>query len=210
MKRFDLPKYNLNPNFIGSWTLSPLSTCDELISYFESNKKIQRRGASGIGINKNIKNSTDIVINPNYINIPGNDVFRRYAVSLFECYKDYIAQWPFVKILPNNLQIGSFNIQRYESGQHFQKIHTERGGLNTLHRVFAWMTYLNDVESKHGGSTVFVHYDLEIQPQKGLTLIWPAEWTHAHKGNLLSAGSKYIITGWIDFPPPKNMNVKAP
>jgi len=44
------------------------------------------------------------------------------------------------------------------------------------------------------------HYDLEIQPRKGLTLIWPAEWTHAHKGNLLNVDSKYIVTGWMHFP----------
>lgn len=50
------------------------------------------------------------------------------------------------------------------------------------------MTYLNDV--KEGGSTYFSHYDLEIEPRKGLTLIWPAEWTHAHRGNILKAGKK--------------------
>ena len=50
------------------------------------------------------------------------------------------------------------------------------------------------------GATYFSHFDLEVQPIKGLTLIWPAEWTHAHQGNLLKKGSKYIITGWLDFP----------
>ena len=42
-------------------------------------------------------------------------------------------------------------------------------------------------------------YGLEIKPKKGLTLIWPAEWTHAHKGNILHSGSKYIVTGWMDL-----------
>ena len=99
-----------------------------------------------------------------------------------------------------NLQVSSFNLQRYQSGQHFQNLHTERSTLATLHRVFAWMTYLNDVDKEDGGSTLFSHYDLAIQPRKGLTLIWPAEWTHAHKGNVLRANSKYIITGWMTFP----------
>jgi prolyl 4-hydroxylase len=67
----------------------------------------------------------------------------------------------------------------------------------TLHRVLAWMTYLNDVEE--GGSTYFQHYDIDIQPKKGLTLLWPAEWTHAHRGNVLKMGQKYIITGWLHF-----------
>ena len=56
------------------------------------------------------------------------------------------------------LDIGSFNLQRYHAGQHFKKIHTERAGLSSLHRVFAFMTYLNDVDE--GGSTLFSHYGL--------------------------------------------------
>ena len=34
----------------------------------------------------------------------------------------------------------------------------------------------------------------------GKTLIWPAEWTHAHMGDVLKSGTKYIITGWMHFP----------
>ena len=97
-----------------------------------------------------------------------------------------------------DLDIGTFNIGKYEPGQHFQEIHCERCGLSTLHRLFAFMTYLNDVED--GGSTYFSHYNLDIKPKKGLTIIWPAEWTHAHKGNIVNTGSKYIITGWLTFP----------
>ena len=89
------------------------------------------------------------------------------------------------------MEIGSFNLQRYKPGQHFKKIHTERSSLENLHRIFAFMTYLNDVQE--GGSTYFSHYDLEIQPSKGLTLIWPAEWTHAHRGNILREARGSII-----------------
>ena len=60
------------------------------------------------------------------------------------------------------------------------------------------MTYLNDVED--GGATHFLHYDLTVQPEAGKTLIWPAEWTHAHAGQVLNSGVKYIITGWMHFP----------
>ena len=99
-----------------------------------------------------------------------------------------------------NLEIGKFNLQRYQSGEHFSLLHTERSSLSTLHRLFAWMTYLNDVDVDNGGSTSFSHYGVEVQPRKGLTLIWPAEWTHAHRGQVVQEGSKYIITGWMHFP----------
>ena len=200
METFVLAKQNLAPNFIGSWIVEPPSICDDLITYFESNQSKQKKGVTGGGQNVDFKNSTDITIPINDIKLPGNEVFEVYFSELFSCYKDYAVQWPFLTTFASNLEVGSFNLQRYQSGQHFQRTHTERSSLESLHRIFAWMTYLNDVDIKDGGSTFFSHYDLEIQPKKGLTLIWPAEWTHAHKGNLLHADAKYIITGWMHFP----------
>ena len=77
-------------------------------------------------------------------------------------------------------------------------IHTERNSIGQMHRVFAWMTYLNDIKSDNG-HTYFPHYDLKIRPEEGKTLIWPAEWTHAHTGEILKDETKYIITGWMCF-----------
>ena len=200
MEKVALSKQNLDPNFIGSWMIKPLSICDELITYFESNRNKQKKGVIGAGENLDVKNSIDITISPKELKLPGNEVFDKYFSSLFSCYQDYAIQWPFLTEFIDDLQIGEFNLQRYQSGQHFQSIHSERCSLGTLHRIFAWMTYLNDVDVKDGGSTFFSHFDLEVQPKKGLTLNWPAEWTHAHKGNMLNADSKYIITGWMHFP----------
>jgi prolyl 4-hydroxylase len=200
MKKIALSNPNSNPHFIGSWMMSPLSICDELVSYFESNKGKHKYGVTSSGENKKFKDTIDISVLPNEMKKPGNEIFEMYFKNLFSCYRDYKSQWPFLDKFPKTLNIGEFNLQRYHSGQHYQGIHTERSSLNTLHRVFAWMTYLTDVDIQDGGSTYFTHYDLEIQPKKGLTLIWPAEWTHAHKGNVLHANSKYIITGWMHFP----------
>ena len=199
MEKITLKGGNLAPHFIGAWIMQPLSICEELIAYFESNQKKQKEGSTAAGVSLEVKDSIDIALSPKEIKLPGNKVFEEYFENLFSCYQDYVEQWPFLKIFAENLQIGDFNLQRYQSGQHFRGVHTERSGLSTLHRVFAWMTYLNDVDVEHGGSTCFTHYDLEVQPKKGLTLLWPAEWTHAHQGNLLKTKSKYIITGWIHF-----------
>ena len=200
MEKVSLKKQNLTPTFIGSWVINPLSICDELIAYFESNKVKQNKGVTAGGINLDSKDSTDIKILPKDIKLPGNEIFEEYFRQLFSCYKDYVVDWPFLETFADNLQISSFNLQRYQSGQHFQNVHTERSSLSTLHRIFAWMTYLNDVDHENGGSTWFSHFDLAVQPRKGLTLIWPAEWTHAHKGSVLKTNNKYIITGWMTFP----------
>ena len=197
MKKINIKESKQNPHFIGSWQIEPTSICEELINYFESNHAKQFPGGTERGINKDVKDSIDISFKPKDINLQGNESFKVYFDQLFECYKNYIEEWPFLKTMTPELEIGYFNLQKYNPGQHFKNIHTERSSIETLHRIFAFMTYLNDVEE--GGSTYFSHYDLEIQPKKGLTLIWPAEWTHAHRGNILKTGSKYIITGWLTF-----------
>ena len=199
MQKVKLVQTEKNPNFIGAWIIEPTSICDKLINYFESNKSRQKIGVISGGTNLSSKNSIDVTVNPSEVKKPGNEPLGQYMDKLFECYCEYTKDWPFLSEFATNLEIGEFNIQRYQSGQHFQKIHAERTGIGNIHRLFAWMTYLNDVEVQEGGATVFNHFDIKIQPKKGLTLIWPAEWTHAHQGNVLRVNSKYIVTGWMHF-----------
>ena len=121
-----------------------------------------------------------------------------YLENLFECYKSYGQCWPFLIDHFPKVDIGPFNIQKYNQGGHFARVHSERTSLLFLHRLFAFMTYLND--DFEGGKTTFNHYDLDVKPVTGRTLIWPAEWTHAHHGQIITKGSKYIITGWLNLP----------
>ena len=64
------------------------------------------------------------------------------------------------------------------------------------HRALVFMTYLNDVED---GGTEFLHQNVYTPAKKGLTLIWPAYWTHTHRGVVSKLKEKYIVTGWINF-----------
>ena len=57
------------------------------------------------------------------------------------------------------------------------------------------MTYLNDVPK---GGTEFFYQKITSPAKKGLTLIWPAEFTHLHKGQIAKQ-EKYIITGWYNY-----------
>ena len=77
-----------------------------------------------------------------------------------------------------------------DNAWHFE----ENGDDKKRHLVF--MTFLNDVEN---GGTEFKYQNLTIPAKKGLTLIWPAPWTHTHKGQVSNTQTKYIITGWYNF-----------
>ena len=199
MKRIDLEPAAPSPHFIGSWGIEPLSLCDNLITFFETHQANQTKGQTAGGLNTESKNSIDLAIRPRDLERADHEPIRIYIEALFECYKDYLEQWPFLGGILSDVEIGSFNLQKYEPGGHFMKLHSERTTVDTSHRVLAWMTYLNDVED--GGATHFEHQSLDVKPERGKTLIWPGEWTHAHRGNVVNSGVKYIITGWMHFPP---------
>ena len=195
-----MKRININTeqtNFIGCWNLENNKLCSEIIEFFENNKKIQKQGITAQRKNLKLKKTTDITINPNDLKNPKYKILEKYIHELHKCYMDYQKQWPFLKTMLKKIDIPAFNIQKYSRGDHFAHLHSERTSLSTLHRLFAWMTYLNDVED--GGKTNFSHYGISIKPQTGKTLIWPAEWTHAHTGEILNGGKKYIITGWMHF-----------
>ena len=186
-------------NFIGCWMLDDSSVCNNLIEFFESNKKSQRPGVDGNqNLSESIKKSTDMRIIPTDLKKQKFRVVSTYIEYLKICYLDYLEQWEFLKSFLPGMHIGAFNIQKYDEGGHFRRLHSERTSLNSLHRILAWMTYLNDVPES--GETEFPMFGLKVKPEKGKTIIWPAEWTHAHLGKVVKKGNKYIITGWMHYP----------
>ena len=135
-------------------------------------------------------NSFDIINEGDFV------IFQDFFPFLNMCLDSYRKTWPFLNKF-GNLYIGNFNIQKYKVGGHFSWPHAERMDTYANTRLFAWMTYLNDVEE--GGETIFCHYNKSFKPKEGLTLIWPGEWTHAHYGSEVLKGNKYIITGWMEM-----------
>ena len=191
---------NKSPNFIGSWNIENDKLCNEIIKFFEENKSMQRIGITTTGYDPKLKKTTDMVIQPSDLKNKKYSLFNSYFNLLKDCFLDYRNQYPFLNHkFFNRTHIGNFNVQKYNSGDHFSQLHSERTSLDSLHRLFAWMTYLNNVDD--GGTTNFEYYDIKDKPEIGKTLIWPAEWTHAHTGSILKSGTKYIITGWIQFAP---------
>ena len=199
MKKVDLDTGKHN-HFIGCWDIDDMNLFTGMINFFEENSKQHIDGLVGHGkVDVNTKQSIDLTISPKMMaNDNKYNIFNDYFSYLKKCYLSYLEDWELDKKW-KVMDIGSFNIQKYNPGGHFKKWHWERETLAHAHRIFAWMTYLNDVEE--GGSTDFRNFDLSIKPLTGRTLIWPAEWTHAHRGNIANE-EKYIITGWLQFPFP--------
>lgn len=62
-------------------------------------------------------------------------------------------------------------------------------------RVLAWLVYLNDM-GQNDGETEFLYQQRRVQAKAGRCVIWPAAFTHLHRGNPVYSGDKYVVTGW--------------
>jgi len=105
----------------------------------------------------------------------------------------------------NPLEITGFQAQKYKAAKSggYHLFHYERHGRSvykdSVRRQLVWMIYLNDVPEGEG-ETEFLYQGLRIQPKKGDLIIWPASFTHTHRGNPVYTTDKYIVTGWMLWP----------
>jgi len=77
--------------------------------------------------------------------------------------------------------------------------HSEQGpGRAKEGRVLVWTVYLNDIPDGEG-ETEFLWQGVRIKPKLGTVCIFPAAFTHAHRGNPVYSCNKYIATGWYTF-----------
>jgi len=88
-------------------------------------------------------------------------------------------------------------IQKTEPGQGYHIWHCEAGDRDSANRLLTWTVYLND--DYEAGETEFLYQHYRYKPCKGDIVMFPAAFTHTHRGNPPIGGTKYIITGWIEF-----------
>jgi len=172
-----------NPNFIETYQIKDLSWIDPAIDFFEkSDYKIKGRIGGPDNVEEDQKKSTDLPLYEHYF----DDNIKRhidiYLTQLQDCLKQYITKYNFVN--------------------EYQKFHVSY----PINRCLVYMTYLNDV-LKSGGETEWYYQKYKVKPKKGLTVIWPTDFTHTHRGIPTVEEKKYIFTGWYIYDERTNKNV---
>lgn len=114
-------------------------------------------------------------------------------VALDQCLEKYIEQYPSVGM--NQFYSNHVKVQRTPPKGGFHSWHCENSSREGASRVLVWMIYLNDTPEGEG-TTEFLEQGLVIQPKKGTAVLFPAHWTHTHRGNPVYTTDKYIATGW--------------
>lgn len=181
--------------------------CKDLIELFEKSN-LKHKGASYVvndGLVKKkdentTKKSTDISIYQGftqYAEEEGEPEWLEYIkyinYKLTKGLDSYVIEHPDLANVQQFVLEG-YNIQRYLPGEGFFNWHCENPGYtNGGDRILAWMVYLNDLEA---GGTHFKSQNHTEKAEAGKFVMWPAFWTHFHKGQISETETKYIITGW--------------
>jgi hypothetical protein len=127
-------------------------------------------------------------------NDASNLIVLKVNEILNKCIKLYAEEFWIVKQLKaESLEI---KLQKTPPRGGYHVWHCEQESLkDTQNRVLAWTVYLNDIPNGEG-ETEFLWQGLRVQPKAGTVSIFPASFTHTHRGNPVYKQDKYIATGW--------------
>jgi hypothetical protein len=113
------------------------------------------------------------------------------------CLVKYVDEFD---ILQNATLAGwQLKAQLTRKGEGYHDWHFEASSFFYARRVLAWTIYLNDDYA--GGELEFLYFAKRIKPRAGDVVIFPATFTHAHRGNMVLDGDKLILTGWYELVP---------
>ncbi len=170
--------------------LYPKESCDKLINYFENNVDKATKGTYGDKELNNLEISVTIINKEDFFNL---------GECLINGINHFKMQYPYLDThITSWAPVPSAQLCRYEPNNYYSTIHCENdGSIQHLKRVFAWMFFLNDI--KEGGGTEFILQDYVAKPKAGDFYIWPAYWSHFHRGVNAPKERKYILTGWCEF-----------
>jgi len=180
--------------FIGGYYIDT-DLCDKIKLYFDNNIKYASSGTVTLNtdrnhVNKKMKDSLDLSL------LSNKKLAQDYGLELNKVLKKYQNKFKFVKKINTSSIKEDLKIQYYKKSAGYKTWHFERAGLFNTTRSLVFMTYLNNVPK---GGTEFYYQKITAPAKKGLTLIWPTDWTHTHRGQITKQYSKYIVTGWLNF-----------
>lgn len=168
--------------------------CNKIINDFDSKEPVWSNSTRGYWLISSKDMNQDLI-----------NEYKRQVFEALYFYKEtfYDAFQGFASMRMSE----PFNVQKYEKNEFYSRWHCENNGHEAFQtRVLAFMTYLNTVDE--GGETEFMYQNMVTKPIQGKTLVWPAYYTHTHRGRPALHQNKYIITGWVEVHPWEDVNLE--
>lgn len=117
--------------------------------------------------------------------------------SLKKCLDIYSSEFFVIKQL-KAIRSDEIKLQKTPPRGGYHVWHCEHAGRGMSTRILAWTLYLNDIPDGEG-ETEFLWQGVRVKPKAGTLSIFPAGFTHTHRGNPVYTHNKYIATGWVNF-----------
>jgi hypothetical protein len=176
--------------------------CNEVIQFFEF------ANAAGFGktrtelekIPRHVKDDTAVVL-PSVPQLSINfstttNLLEKFLTPFLEnFYTQYVSNFSVLNDIKQQ-SVHSVKIQKTCIGGGYHIWHAEDLNKKCSSRINVFTLYLNTVEE--GAETEFLYYGIRVKPEQGTLIIWPAGFTHTHRGNPPLSGDKYIVTGWVE------------
>lgn len=187
--------------------------CKEILDYMDYMQRLNLGAARADSRTRDFQTSVtmqpsllrevmaDREVNPmeyNNVNIKSADIAQSILRHVNEGLADYAGALGINNQMPmlhtQDVVIQKSNADTFDQ---YSRWHSEAGELSNCDRAMAWMIYLND--DFEGGETEFKFQKHREKPETGKLVLWPASFTHTHRGGMITDGIKYIATGWIHY-----------
>lgn len=127
-----------------------------------------------------------------------HEVHPHYAQYFFKILKEQIVPAymdKFSILQAREYTTKQLKMKRIEEGGGYHEWHYESLGNDTTRKLVVQL-YMNTIDE--GGETEFLYQKKRVNARKNRLLVWPADWTHTHRGNTPLNGDKYILTTWLE------------
>lgn len=183
--------------FIRTWkNYLPKTICDQIIDRFEYHyPKEYSKGITEDNKWNNSLNRKDQAIflerpeynEPELVKLVGDAIDScaiQYAETFGHISDMYLTHRKSIKIQKTS-PYGGYHVWHHE----------QTAGEDSHDRELVWTLYLNDMPPGEA-ETEFMYQHTKVQPTVGTVCIFPAAFTHLHRGLTVYSYPKYIATGW--------------
>lgn len=189
----------------------PETVCEELIDHFHyvneyalvedgnsvsGEKRVFNRQQAENGIQKTYKDDSTYWMHEERLpdlRVTNSMLIGVVNSAIRRCIDEYHAKYDVLR--PRGYGVWGYRLQHTNIGGGYHVWHEERSAKEDMERLLAIIIYLNDVDE--GGETEFLYYPRRVAPKKGRILLFPAGFTHTHRGNPPISNEKYIIATWV-------------
>tara|TARA_R100001443_G_scaffold99346_1_gene106470 strand:- start:708 stop:1289 length:582 start_codon:yes stop_codon:yes gene_type:complete len=166
--------------------------CDEIINYIEYLEENNLLYYDKESLHRQ-DNKTVSINNGFGLDIPTTSRISRIILPKYKpCIDDYVQR--FSVLDSSKFLVYDVKLKKVPSGGGFHSWHYENGSMISASRMFVIQLYLND--GFEGGETEFLYQNLREEAVAGDVVIFPAGYTHVHRGNPPIGGTKYTVTSW--------------